>query len=288
MFFPSLASVASALRGFLAALVDLVLPEACVACDAPGAVLCGTCRATLSGVARVVWPTPPPTGLPPPYGVSDYAGVARAAILAHKEDGCFSLAAPLGAALAASVRVAVAATYAPSEPVVLVPVPSSRAAVRARGHDPLARIAQESARIFRASGVDARVAPVLRVRRRVADQAGLGSAQRAVNLASAMTVRETSWFRRLGFTARDLPLPRRCLLVDDVMTTGATLTEAARALRSAGIEVPAAAVIAATVRTGLVRLPADRASFDYTTGHEAASVSSWHPPGSVVALPERA
>jgi predicted amidophosphoribosyltransferase len=283
------------LRSVLAALVDLVVPEECVACTLPGVVLCPPCRQQLSGVARLVWPTPAPSGLPPPYGVSDYSGVARAAILAHKEEGCFSLARPLGQALAASIRVA-AATGGAGGSLVLVPVPSSRAAVRRRGHDPLLRIAQVAARDLRVEGVDVGIARVLTIRRRVADQAGLGAGQRAANLAGALTVAPRLG-RRGGWAGREPP--RRCLLVDDVITTGSTLAEAARALRAADVEVPAAAVVASTVRTG--RLGAGRVgtervrsgeqrggSYDYTTRPGPTSVSSWHPPGSVVALPERA
>jgi predicted amidophosphoribosyltransferase len=286
-------SAGGTVRRLLTSLGDLVLPESCVACGAPGAVLCPSCREMLSGVARVVWPTPTPFGLPPPYGVSDYAGVARAAILAHKEDGCFALAGPLGVALAGSIRVATASLQDSlddeSGPLMLVPVPSRRATVRARGHDPLLRIAREAARTLRADGLDARVAPVLRLRRRVADQAGLGASQRAANLAGAMTHGGPPWRSRLGLAARAGPRLSRCLLVDDVITTGATLAEAARALRAARVEVLAAAVVAATVRTRLARGPNDRGPhFDYTTGPEATSVSTWHPPGSVVALPERA
>jgi predicted amidophosphoribosyltransferase len=239
-----------AIRGVLAALVDLVLPQTCVSCDTPGRVLCADCGGSLAGRGRLVWPTPTPSGLPPPYAVSEYAGVARAVILAHKEDGCFALATPLGAALAASVQMAAAATVAdpakPAQPLVLVPVPSRPAAIRARGHDPVLRIGQAAVRTLRRDGIDARIESVLAVRRRTADQAGLSSVQRAANVANAMTVRARAEVNRLAVAGRGTFPLRSSVLIDDVITTGATLAEAARALRAAGAEVPAAAVVAAT------------------------------------------
>jgi predicted amidophosphoribosyltransferase len=72
-------------------------------------------------------------------------------------------------------------------------------------------------------------------RRRVADQAGLTAADRTANLTGALQA-------RLDLHGVQV------IVVDDVVTTGATLAEAARALRAAGAEVPAAAVIAATER----------------------------------------
>nr|WP_278196943.1 hypothetical protein [Streptomyces cylindrosporus] len=109
-------------------------------------------------------------------------------------------------------------------PVLLVPVPSGRAAVRARGHDPARRIALAAAGELRRSGVPARVLAVLRQRRAVADQSGLNSRQRLENLAGALTVAPGG---------EGLLRAGRVVLVDDLMTTGASLTEAARAVRAA-------------------------------------------------------
>ncbi|MFF4542634.1 ComF family protein [Streptomyces sp. NPDC001435] len=109
-------------------------------------------------------------------------------------------------------------------PVLLVPVPSARWAVRARGHDPVRRIALAAAGELRRGGTPARVAAVLRQRRAVADQSGLNSRQRLRNLAGALEVAAGG--------ARPL-LGGRVVLVDDLMTTGASLTEAARAVREA-------------------------------------------------------
>ncbi len=88
------------------------------------------------------------------------------------------------------------------------------------------------------------LARVLRHTRPVADQARLGRAERTANLRGALATREAS---------RALVVGATCLVVDDVVTTGATLAEAARALRRAGARHVAAATVAATPR-----VPTDR------------------------------
>ncbi|WP_436850959.1 ComF family protein [Streptomyces hokutonensis] len=109
-------------------------------------------------------------------------------------------------------------------PVLLVPVPSARSVVRARGHDPARRIALAAARELRRSGTPAQVLAVLRQRRWVADQSGLNSRQRLDNLAGALEV--------VAGGAR-LLVGGPVVLVDDLMTTGASLRETARAVREA-------------------------------------------------------
>ncbi|MGP3975597.1 ComF family protein [Streptomyces sp. 8N114] len=180
------------------------------------------------------------------YGALTYTGEARAALLAHKERGALGLAALLGPVLARAVLMASHApeTSAPASvptaparrgppsrdggpsprrrmPVTLVPVPSARRAVAGRGHDPVRRMAREAARTLRREGMAVRVLPVLRQRRRVVDQSGLTAAQRTANLAGALEM-VPGGERLLG--------AGRVVLVDDVMTTGVSLAEAARAL----------------------------------------------------------
>jgi predicted amidophosphoribosyltransferase len=126
-------------------------------------------------------------------------------------------------------------------PVFVVPVPSSPAAVRRRGDAPLELLTRAAVAQATPRGCVLVVAPVLRLRRRVADQAGLNHSQRAGNLERAMQVRPR-WQGSVRGVA--------CLLVDDVLTTGATLAEAARALREGGAGYVAAATVAATQRRG--------------------------------------
>ncbi len=111
--------------------------------------------------------------------------------------------------------------------VLLVPVPSARWAVRARGHDPVRRMALAAAGELRRTGTSARVAAVLRQRRPVLDQAGLDARRRLANLEGALEV--TAGGGRLLDAGR-------VVLVDDLITTGASLAEAARALREAAGE----------------------------------------------------
>ncbi|MFI9650538.1 ComF family protein [Streptomyces sp. NPDC052040] len=217
------------MRGWWQDLTDLVLPTECGGCGRVRAVLCPRCRAALHGRApRRVRPVPEPVGLPAVHAAAPYEGAVRAALLAHKERGALALARPLGTALAGAVRAGLGEPRGPDgggrPPVLLVPVPSSRGAVRARGHDPARRIALAAAGELRRTGTAARVAAVLRQRRAVADQSGLGSRQRLANLAGALEV---------GEGGLRLLAAGPVVLVDDLMTTGASLAEAARAVRAA-------------------------------------------------------
>ncbi|MCG0289865.1 ComF family protein [Streptomyces sp. PSAA01] len=121
-------------------------------------------------------------------------------------------------------------------PLLLVPVPSARRAVGARGHDPARRIALAAAGVLRGGGRPARVPAVLRQRRRVSDQSGLDARQRRANVTGALGAVPGS-----GRLLAAGPV----VLVDDLMTTGASLAEAARAVTAAGGLVIGAAVVAA-------------------------------------------
>lgn len=222
----------------LLALLDLVLPTPCAGCRTGRTQLCSACRSTLAAPrAGPAGPLPAPSGLPPLHAAAPYADPVRQLLLAHKERGALRLAGPLGLALAAAVHSALGP--APPGRVLLVPMPSTHQAVRARGHDPTLRLARAAARALGRSGRPAAVAPLLRHARAVEDQSGLSSAERHRNLHGALTV-STRPAARLGAH----PL----ILVDDLVTTGASLAEAARALREAGHPPRAAATVAATVR----------------------------------------
>ena len=222
------------------ALLDLVVPLGCAGCARPsiGRAVCERCADALGGPARAVCPRPIPSGIPPVAAVGAYDGVLRELILAHKEHGRLALARPLGLALARAAAYQVATVGAARPGVTLVPVPSQRRSTRRRGHDPVLRMATVAAGSLRSVGVVARVDPVLRVRRRVADQSGLGATERRANVAGALGVRP-------GAAAR---LGGPVILVDDIVTTGSTLAEAARALRASRARVVGAAVICATNR----------------------------------------
>nr|WP_206337678.1 phosphoribosyltransferase family protein [Streptomyces sp. WAC 06738] len=228
------------MRGTGRELAGLMLPAGCAGCGAGrgAGLLCAGCAAELTaGAVRRVVPRPRPRGLPVVYAAVAYAGAARSALLAHKERGALRLARPLGTALAAGVRVCGDG----GERVVLVPVPSARGAVVRRGHDPVRRLALVAAERLRRGGIRAELLPVLRQRRAVADQAGLSAVARQRNVSGALEVVRCGALR--------LRAPGcRVVLVDDVLTTGASLAEAARAVRAAGCHGGLAAAVVAAPR----------------------------------------
>jgi predicted amidophosphoribosyltransferase len=227
--------------------LETMFPASCAGCGVPGPLGCPKCLALLSGPAVPAWPQPTPVGLPSPWAVAVYADPCRALLLAYKEQGAIGLRHGLAAPLAASIDaawqarlLARGAVPVPSQ-LLVVPVPSSRRAVRMRGDDVVLVLTRRAVAILRPSGVKVRVLPALRHRRRLADSAGLSAGARAANLADAFAVRGCARRAVAGATV---------ILADDLITTGVSLAEAARALRSCGADVVGAATVAATQRRG--------------------------------------
>lgn len=226
----------------LAGLSDLVFAGGCAGCSRSGAGgLCDACRTELAALRpQPARPTPAPPGLPACHALGGYEGVLRELLLGYKDRGRYPLAAPLGGLLADVVAATLAGR---SRPVLLLPVPDAPDAARARFGDHMRRLADRAARQLRAAGWHAAVAPVLRARPR-ADSTHLDTAGRSRAAAAAFRPRT----RALAQLAAAVRAGAVVVVVDDILTTGATLSAVAGALRAGGVAVDRAAVLAATRR----------------------------------------
>lgn len=212
--------------GFAKGVLDLVLPVTCAGCDAAGSACCPDCFAVLARPEPVARG---PTGLSPVYALARYTGPARRLVLAYKERGRRDLAGQLGAALAAALPYLPSARADATGRWWLVPVPSRRAASRVRGGPHLLRLARACAAELAAAGCTAAVAPALRLGRGARDAVGLDHDQRAANLAG-----------RIRLDSRGLPpAATPVVLLDDVITTGATAAACTRVLHEGGFPVTA-------------------------------------------------
>jgi predicted amidophosphoribosyltransferase len=172
-------------------------------------------------------------GGPAVLAVGRYSGPLRAALLRYKERGRRDLAGPLAALLAAPLDE----ILRPPAITWLVPAPSRPAAARARGGDHVVRLC----RALAAGRPGVRMARPLRLARRARDSVGLDAVQRAQNLSGRLRVRPAAL----------PPAGAIVVLVDDVVTTGATLRACRTALAEVGVRVEAALVLCdATKRMG--------------------------------------
>ncbi len=208
-------------------MLDLVLPLQCGGCGAPSTRWCDACAAALHVAAdqpHVVSPRLDP-GVPV-FALGSYAGPRRHAIVALKEQGRRDLVSPLSRALALAIH-RLTTWGILGEPLTVVPAPTRRAAARRRGGDPVTRVAVAAV----AASPHHRVATVLRTGGLVRDSVGLSNTARERNIAG-----------RVRLTG---PVPRgEILLVDDILTTGATAREAVRMLTAGGGEVSAVLTLA--------------------------------------------
>lgn len=232
------------LRATLPALLGLALPVECAGCGAYDVALCRVCAALLDGpLVRCEESAPALAGgaLLPVWSPAAYSGAVRGVVLAWKTAGARGLADGVREAGTSAGRRLAAELHGAgpgSGPDAVVPVPSGwrrRAAGRFVVRDLAAAVA---AGLGGAGSSGVPVADVLRRAGGRAHQSGLGPAARAGNR------------RRTTRLVRGLPPAARCLLVDDVVTSGATLAESRRALVSGGHVVVGALVLAATPGPG--------------------------------------
>jgi ComF family protein len=220
-----LAEIRRTMAATVAAALDLALPAECVGCRREGPPLCHTCRPALD-VRRHAAPGTAlglPAELPAPLlqleWCAPFTGVTRRALHALKYGGERRLAAPLGGAMADRWAVAGAGGD------LLVPVPASPDRVRHRGYDQAVLLARVAG-----SRLGLPVHEILERSRSTAAQFDLDRVDRGTNVAGAFRL-----------TARG-PGPRGSqqlrgawvVLVDDVVTTGATLAACATTLLEAG------------------------------------------------------
>lgn len=260
---------------------SLLFPAECVVCQAPDSSLCQPCAKLLrKGTVRPFraegsaesLPEMAPEQILPVVAAGIYRRELSQALLAYKNRGHTDLRPMLAVVLAGALQHAVHELCGgPDEAVLLVPVPSSAAARRRRGYEPVSSLLRHLDRrsmlprpavcaralaipplwwrlLFAAPSSDStdgsswwrevRCSLV----RRFSPQKGLGASARRSNVSNTMVL-SRRWRQRIAAGGGGR---LNCLIVDDVLTTGATLSEAERALRAGGARVLGAVVIAAT------------------------------------------
>lgn len=202
-------------------LADLIFPSRCIGCSQLGISICSTCRKNWQphiyhrnlNVLSKNYPV---------ISAIEYSAVASAVLLRAKEASQAIADGLVVNAIAHSLRY-FAKSYGAG---ALVAIPSRRSATRKRGRDFMKEITRSVATCESFDFFE-----MLQHQRAVRDQSQLNSQQRMSNIAGAFSISNN--LVKVG----DFGNTRQLIVVDDLVTTGATLAEAIRALRTAGFEV---------------------------------------------------
>lgn len=222
---------------------DLVFPRGCAGCDRPDAVLCLQCAALFAQCRRreliggtTLGGAPDTRGVPV-WSAAVYQGTVRHAILEWKDHDDVELDAVFAGIMdMLTVRTAVAGRC-PAGTLLVVPAPSSLQSMRRRGRRHTLPLARAVAGALRAQGIRTEVSSLLTSNTsggRSVQQSS--SAQRAQRIGGRIVIRGKA-------LQRETPV----VLVDDIITTGATLRQCVKALELGGANVVGALTLASAV-----------------------------------------
>ena len=218
----------------LKSLKELVFTKVCIACAAPEFWLCPTCLLpwNISVKKNCI-------GGKPIYFKCDYTSKTASVILAAKESNDLNAIALLASAISQSIAFSIADLRL-SEVITLITIPSAPSAIRRRGRDHINTLAKYVQRDLQQKSITAYYAPILFQKKSIRDQSQLSSQQRMENTKGK-------------FVVKSCEIPQGAVyLIDDLLTTGASILEGVRALSEAKITIAAGVTACAVGRISLI------------------------------------
>jgi len=219
----------------ITSLKELVYPVICLSCSSLGMKICSKCL--------LMWRVKPIKSYVqkyPLYFSADYNKFTGSIILAAKESANKDAIDLLASSIARLIMLAIKDLYIYS-PIVLTPIPSQYSANRRRGRDHIEDLTKVVINKLQASDVFAVYLPLLTPAKKIQDQSNLNSQQRKANMHQAFLTRPSEI--SIG----------GLILIDDLVTTGASILEGIRALNEAKITVNAVVTACAVGRDSRIR-----------------------------------
>ena len=216
-------------------LKDLIYPNICICCGKTGAIVCPNCSE--------YWLANPKKSKVDGnilFFVTTYNEITSPVILAAKEAGNADSVELIARSIASSISFAIL-NLGISQPINLVTIPSQLSAIRRRGRDHIKDLVQEVITQLNEQNIDAIYLPILKPMKKSKDQSNLNGLERKENMSNAFIVKSS-------------PISQSAvILIDDLVTTGASIQEGVRALAEAKITVDAVVTACAVGRNSLIR-----------------------------------
>jgi ComF family protein len=216
-------------------LKELIYPNICLCCGKTGVKICHNCSK--------YWLANPNKSKVENnclFFVTTYDETTSPIILAAKESGNREAIKLIARSITSSISFAIL-NLGIAQPINLVTIPSQLSAIRRRGRDHIKDLVQEVITQLHNQNINAIYLPILKPIKKIKDQSDLNGLQRKENMSHAFIVKSS-------------PISQSAvILIDDLVTTGASIHEGVRALSEAKITVDALVTACAVGRNSLIR-----------------------------------